>query len=111
MTNNRNVFENDGIMMKSGRFQEIVAELNGRKARNERILKYEYIYIKARNNCMFIFKFILPYAATFKKIQLSHSTLMFLLCKKSFMKIGYLSKLMKEKANPFALKENFEDFL
>jgi hypothetical protein len=65
------------------------------------------MYLRKRNDIMFIFKFISPFIPNFYNIKANHGIAMFILSKKAYLDMKKLHKDMSEKKNIFLVPKNF----
>lgn len=65
------------------------------------------MYLRKRNDIMFIFKFISPFIPNFYNIKANHGIAMFILSKKAYLDMKKLHKDMSENKNIFLVPKNF----
>ncbi len=71
---------------------------------------YEKMYVNKRNNIMFIFKFVCPFANTLVKFKANHGIAFFITSKRAYTDMKKLISEIAKKINIFELKNYWSEF-
>ena len=94
-------------MENSANLNEILAEVNNIREKEDSFQRYEKAYINRRNDNMFVFKFIAPYVTNFNNIKANHGIALFMMSKKAYMDLNKMKKDMHNRANIFGFHKYF----
>jgi hypothetical protein len=69
--------------------------------------KYEKFYVNKRNNIMFIFKFICPFANTLINYKANHGIALFIMSKKAYIEMKNFLGDLKSQKNLFNINKDW----